>query len=197
MKSKMRIVKASFGMLLLIVVVVSLVHHVSAKPEYFSELQIVYGNGSCATCHLNSSGGGDLTGYGNKFASQSSHFKEPASALRTIGEPPINVPTKMSEYVLALQSVYGNGSCITCHVNKNGGDELTGYGKKFEVQPNHRSDPIVAIKAIGKPDETTNVTITEKTEKKSPGFEIAVTIGAVSVMYLLKKIKYKNRYGER
>ena len=183
MKTKIRIVKTSFGILLLVVAVVSLTHQVSATPEYFSELQKVYGNSSCTTCHFNSNGGGDLTGYGNKFAAQSGHIKDPGSALRTIGEPPIKAPIKMSEYVLALQGVYGNGSCTTCHVDKNGGDKLTVYGKKFAAQPRHSDDIIEATRAIGTPDEITN------TDKKSPGFEIFVTIGTVSVIYMLRRNK--------
>ena len=195
MKSKIRIIKTSFGILLLMVVVVSLVHHVSAKPEYLPELQKVYGNGSCITCHFNLNGSGGLTGYGNKFAVQSGHVKDPASVLNTIGEPPIRAPIKMSEYLLALQGVYGNGSCITCHLNKNGNggddgdDELTVYGKNFAIQPNHSDDPIMAIRTIGRPDETANVTTIEKTEKKSPGFEIVATIGIISIMYILRRNK--------
>ena len=182
MKTKMRIVKTGFEILLLMVVVVSLAHQGSATPEYISELQKVYGSGSCTVCHFNShnSDSGDLTVYGDKFAAQSSHFKDPVSALRIIGEPPVKVPIKMSEYVLVLQGVYGNGSCTICHVNNNGVDELTVYGKKFVTQPNYSDDPIAAIRAIGVPDEIVNT-------EKSPGFEIVATIGIVSVIYMLRR----------
>ena len=110
-------------------------------------------------------------------------------ALKAIGEPPVKVPIKMSEYLLALQGVYGNGSCTTCHV-KPSGNELAEYGKKFSAQQDHVNDPIAALRAIGAPGETVNVTTTEKTEKKTPGFETVVTIGMLSAIYMLRnKIK--------
>lgn len=191
MNIKKRIGKMSFGLLLLTVVAIALVSQTSALPVYSSELQKVYGNGSCAMCHTNPNGGDGLTGYGTKFAGQSNHTKYPADALRAIGEPPVSIPIKMSIFVVALQGVYGNGSCTTCHVKSSGG-ELAEYGKKFSAQPGHDSGPIVAIRAIGSPEETVNVTTTgENTEKKSPGFEIAVTIGMISVIYILRRNKIK------
>jgi hypothetical protein len=96
----------------------------------------------------------------------------------------------MSEYLLALQGVYGNGSCTTCHI-KQGRSERTEYGKKFSIQPNHVNDPIAALRAVGAPGETVNVTTTQKTEKRSPGFEIVVTIGMISAIYMLRKNKIK------
>ena len=193
MKTKMRIVKTSFGILLLVIIVVSLAQHVSATSEYFSEFQKIYGNGSCTTCHFNSNGGGNLTGYGNKFAAQSNHFKDPASALRIIGDAHTNISTKMSTYVLALQGVYGRGSCVTCHVEPNGG-ELNKYGAKFVAVPNHGNDPIVALRSIGSPDENANVTTTTvKIEKKSPGFGTFVTIGIISLIYTLGRYKRRRK----
>lgn len=198
MNIKRRIGRIGFGILLLIVVAVALAPQSSALPAYSIELQNVYGNGSCVTCHLNSSGGGDLTGYGNKFAGQSNHAKYPAVALRAIGAPPVSVPIKMSMFVLALQGLYGNGSCTTCHVTSSGG-EFTEYGKKFSAQPGHDNEPIAAIKAIGPPGvvmgatttgETVSATTTGgNTGQKSPGFEIVVTIGIISAVYILRKNK--------
>ncbi len=207
MNVKKGIGKMSSGLLLLIVVAVALVSQASALPVYFSEFQNVYGNGSCATCHISLNGGGNLTVYGTKFAGQSNHTKYPTDALRAIGAPPIDVPTKMSTFVSALQEVYGNGSCTTCHVTYSR-EGLAEYGKKFSAQPGHDDDPITAIKAIGPPEgavttagetvnvttagETVNVTTTgENTEKKSPGFEIVVTIGIISAVYMLRKNKIK------
>src|SRR3990167_9414218 len=122
MNIKKRIGKTSFGVLLLTIVVVVLVSQISALPEYSSELQKIYGNGSCTTCHI-----------------------------------------------------------------KPSDTELTEYGKKFSVQPDHVNDPIMALRVIGVPGETINVTTTEKTEKKSPGFEIVMTIGMISAIYILRK----------
>lgn len=186
MNIKKRTGKISFGILFLMVVAVALVSHASALPEYVSELQKVYGNGSCNTCHIDQNGGDNLTGYGIEFAKQSNHVEYTADALETIGEPPVRASIKMSEYLLALQGKYGNGSCTTCHIKPNG-SELTEYGKKFSAQPDHVNDPIAALRAIGASVETVNVTVTNKTEKKSPGFEIAVTIGMISAIYMLRK----------
>src|SRR3990167_5877243 len=99
MNIKKRIGKMSFGMLLLIVVAAILVSQTSALPEYSSELQKIYGNGSCTTCHIDPNGGDNLTGYGNKFALQSNHVNDSIAALKAIGEPPVKVPIKMSEYL--------------------------------------------------------------------------------------------------
>jgi hypothetical protein len=54
-------------------------------------------------------------------------------------------------YLTALQSVYGGGSCGTCHVNPSGGGARNAYGTLFENQPNHAADPISALKVIGAP----------------------------------------------
>ena len=190
MNIKKRIGKMSFGVLLLTVVVMALVYQTSALPEYSSELQKIYGNDSCTTCHVDPNGGDNLTGYGTKFARQSNHVEYPADALKVIGEPPVKASIKMSEYLLAFQGKYGNGSCTTCHVKPNG-SELTEYGKKFSAQPDHVNDPIAALRAIGASVETVNVTTTNKTEKRSPGFEIVVTIGMISAIYMLRKNRIK------
>ena len=99
----------------------------------------------------------------------------------------------MSTYVLALQGVYGRGSCVTCHVEPNGG-ELNKYGAKFVAVPNHGNDPIVALRSIGSPDENANVTTTTvKIEKKSPGFGTFVTIGIISLIYTLGRYKRRRK----
>lgn len=190
MNIKKRIGKMSFGILLLTVVVMALVYQTSALPEYSSELQKIYGNGSCTTCHIDPNGGDNLTGYGTEFARQSNHVEYPTAALKAIGEPPVKASIKMSEYLLALQGKYGSGSCTTCHIKTNG-SELTEYGKKFSTQSDHINDPVAALKAIGKPEDTVNVTTTEISKKKSPGFEIIVAIGMISAIYMLRRDKNK------
>lgn len=192
MNIKKRIGKMSFGILLLIVVIMAPISQTSALPTYSPELQKMYGDDSCTVCHTDSNGGDGLTGYGTEFVRQSNHVEYPTVALKAIGEPPVKASIKMSEYLLALQGKYGNGSCTTCHIKPNG-SEFTEYGKKFSTQSDHINDPVAALKAIGKPEDTVNVTTTDKTEKKSPGFEIVVTIGMISAIYMLimKKNKIK------
>lgn len=59
--------------------------------------------------------------------------------------------SSISSYLTTLQSVYGSGSCGTCHVNPGGGGTRNAYGTLFENQPNHAADPISALNAIGAP----------------------------------------------
>ena len=65
----------------------------------------------------------------------------------------VEIPTVLSvpSYVSPLQSVYGSGSCGTCHIDPNGGGARNSYGTLFEDQPNHATDPINALIAIGPP----------------------------------------------
>jgi PGF-CTERM protein len=64
-----------------------------AKPEYLTNLNQVYGNGSCATCHVNSSSDGPRTLYGTLFENQPNFTTNPSAALRAIGAPPGTNPT--------------------------------------------------------------------------------------------------------
>ena len=118
MNIRTRIGKMSFGILLLMVVV--LASQASALPAYSSELQKIYGNGACTVCHIDPSGGDGLTGYGNKFALQPNHVEYPAGSLKAIEEPHVDASIKMSEFVLELQGAYGNGLCTTCHIKLSG-----------------------------------------------------------------------------
>lgn len=85
----------------------------------------------------------------------------------------------MQTYSSALKTVYGNGSCSTCHVNPNGGNDLTAYGNKFMDQPNYSNEPETALKAIGTPPGMVG--------KKSPGFDIVIILGIISIIYVLMR----------
>src|SRR5512143_2243373 len=80
------------------------------------------------------------------------------------------------QYLTAFQQVYTDGSCGTCHVDPAGGGTLNSYGMMFQNQPNHATDPVAALQAIGPAPgtsplatatptvtatETPNVTVTE------------------------------------
>ncbi len=67
----------------------------------------------------------------------------------------IQTASSTPNYLTALQSVYGSGSCGTCHVDPNGGGARNTYGTLFESQSIHSTDPVSALKAIGAPTGTT------------------------------------------
>jgi hypothetical protein len=106
-------------------------------------------------------------------------------------------------YYSVLTSTYGNtgNSCETCHVNSSGGGERNAYGKLFESQANHVSDPSAALKTIGAPPGLQNATsppeatiqvpevpITIPT-KKSPGIGMVAAIGLIGAIYIIIRRK--------
>lgn len=98
-------------------------------------------------------------------------------------------------YYSALTNTYGSAgnSCDTCHINSSGGGERNAYGKLFESQANHVSDPSAALKTIGAPPGLQNATslpdVTIQAPipvptKKSPGIGIVVVIGMICAIYV-------------
>ncbi len=59
------------------------------------------------------------------------------------------------QYLTAFTTVYGDGSCGTCHVSASGGGPRNSYGTLFENQPNFATDPVAALQAIGAPPTAT------------------------------------------
>ncbi|MCX9075546.1 MAG: PGF-CTERM sorting domain-containing protein [Candidatus Methanoperedens sp.] len=97
------------------------------------------------------------------------------------------------QYLTNLSTVYGNGSCGTCHViasgggprNSNGtfgqhnpdGTYVPSYGTLFENQPEHAADPSAALIAIGQPPTETAAPANTGTQTQvAPGFEIVVSL---------------------
>jgi beta-glucanase (GH16 family) len=68
-----------------------------------------------------------------------------------------HIAASIPEYLTSLQSVYGGGSCATCHMSSGGGSRNS-YGTLFENRPNHASDPVTALAAIGAPSGTNPTT---------------------------------------
>jgi hypothetical protein len=64
-----------------------------AKPEYLGNLTKVYGEGSCGTCHVNTTSDGPRTSYGTLFENQPDHAANASAALIAIGAPPTETPT--------------------------------------------------------------------------------------------------------
>ncbi len=68
------------------------------------------------------------------------------------------------QYLTNLSSVYGDGSCGTCHVRVSGGGPLTSYGTLFVNQPDYATDPSAALRAIGVPSTTTPTATSQPTD---------------------------------
>ncbi len=86
--------KKILNLLLLFIVTITLGAGIaSARPEYLSNFSAIYGDGSCATCHVSPGGGGPLNSYGTLFQSQPNYATDPAAALRAIGAPPTSALT--------------------------------------------------------------------------------------------------------
>ncbi|VVB88881.1 Uncharacterised protein [uncultured archaeon] len=81
-----------YGLILLIAIILMGIPEMIKMPSYATALKIVYGSGSCGTCHINSAGGGPLTPYGIKFAHQPNFNTDPVMALKAIGAPPNLTP---------------------------------------------------------------------------------------------------------
>jgi PGF-CTERM protein len=110
----------------------------------------------------------------------------------------------ISEYLTSFNTVYGSGTCGTCHVKISGGGARNSYGKLFENQPNYNSDPIAALKAIGAPltatptltpiatftpaaTATPAVTTVTTTTPAAPGFGIVASLVGLFALFLLVK----------
>lgn len=110
------------------------------------------------------------------------------------------------QYKAAIDVAYGNGLCIDCHADPNGGKSLTDYGSKFKSQPAYENNSVMALRAIGAPPavqatvaeaistvatpiSTTVIPSVTGVSTKSPGFDIIGTIGIMSTMYILRRRK--------
>jgi hypothetical protein len=81
------------------------------------------------------------------------------------------------QYLTAFQQVYTDGSCGTCHVDPAGGGDRNTYGTMFENQPNHATDPVAALQAIGpapgtSPLATATATVTTPTATGTPNVTV-------------------------
>ncbi|MCX9085560.1 MAG: hypothetical protein OIN87_12275 [Candidatus Methanoperedens sp.] len=118
----------------------------------------------------------------------------------------IGVPASFarSQYVPSLNAEYGVSSCGTCHVDPNGGGTRNSYGKLFESQTIHRTDPGAALIAIGAPPNANPtvtatatatpepaVTSTPTTTPAAPGFGIGLSLIGLFAWSVLTKRKTK------
>jgi hypothetical protein len=79
--------KIAIVLLLLTSVILAGTPESFARPQYFTVLTAVYGDGSCGTCHVNPNGGGPRNSYGMLFENQPDHVADPGAALAAIGSP--------------------------------------------------------------------------------------------------------------
>ncbi|VVB95050.1 Uncharacterised protein [uncultured archaeon] len=98
------------------------------------------------------------------------------------------------QYLASLNTVYGDGSCGTCHYKTSGGGPLNSYGMLFEKQPDYDANASAALMAIGPPSTTTAtpslnpVSISTSTEPQaSPGFGFAISLIGLFAWALLAK----------
>jgi hypothetical protein len=82
-------------MLLLLIIILAGTPESFARPQYFTALTAVYGDGSCGTCHLNPKGGGPRNAYGILFENQPYHAADPGAALTAIGPPSSSTATPL------------------------------------------------------------------------------------------------------
>jgi hypothetical protein len=59
-----------------------------ARTQYLTNLTAVYGDGSCGTCHIKATGGGQRNSYGTLFENQPNFDTDPVTALKAIWKPP-------------------------------------------------------------------------------------------------------------
>jgi hypothetical protein len=165
----------NFGLLLLTVVVLVSINTASATPRYVSTLKNVYGNGSCGTCHVNSSGGGERNAYGTLFEQQMSHVASPSAALVLIGSPSnIRNTTAISTQNVTTPNMTTQSQTI----NVTKGPTTTLIETPTVTTP-QKAETVVDVTSTPIPVAT----------NKSPGIGIVVAIGIIGTMYVIRRRK--------
>ena len=121
----------------------------------------------------------------------------------------VGVPESFArpQYITNLTTVYGAGSCNTCHIiapgsgmrnfnrtsgidNSNRTFPRNSYGTLFESQPGHATDPGAALMTIGSPPATSpeDTPDTQAGTQAAPGFEIvAAFVGLVACALVARR----------
>jgi hypothetical protein len=130
-----------------------------AKPQYLAALRFVYGDGSCATCHIDQNDGKSLTDYGSRFNDQHIHIKDSVIALRAVGDPKV-IPAATS-VVEIVTPVPTDISLVT-------------------AIPIATTTPVTTTSVI--------TTIVSAIRNEGPlGFGIGITIGIILIIYMLRR----------
>lgn len=80
----------------------------------------------------------------------------------------VSEASAIGSYVGPLSTIYGNGSCASCHIDPGGGGERNAYGKLFEEQRDHLINPTAALNAIGAPEGQKPVQTAVETPSSTP-----------------------------
>lgn len=182
MKTKIK----TMGLILLILTaMIVFVSQVSAKPEYAAPLQNAYGKGSCIDCHTNPSGGKSLTAYGSEFKSQPNYKSAPSAAILAIG-PPGGTPITNTTPLVAETTVAVSTPNITTVAHADSTPVVTETTAVVSTP-----EAVQTTSGSDKKDKESDEKKEENDEKEetmaSPGFGTILTIGIVSIVYILRR----------
>lgn len=175
---KIRTKIGTMGLVLLLILMAGvLVPQTLAKPQYATALQTTYGSSLCINCHTDPSGGKSLTDYGSKFKSQQNYKSDPNGALQAIGAPPGTVTiTDVATPTIATLS-----------------ETPTVADTQIATPTTLETVNPVNTKSNEKEKEEANEKEEETSEKEethtAPGFDIVITVGIVSTLYVLRRYK--------
>jgi len=157
-------------LLLATVVVILGVSASFAYPVYMKNMNEIYGNGSCATCHENGTSGGPRTSYGTLFEDQSNHAANASAALIAIGKPPTTATN------------------LTNIPDVDETNENETNATEIAIEEGNIT-PLNTVVEPGTPvEKTIEPTIPVSTIKPSPGFGIVISVVVVlSMIYLFGK----------
>lgn len=200
MKTTAKIKKVGIVLLILIATITIFVPQVLAKQEYLTSLQSAYSKGSCTDCHTDPSGGKSLTTYGSEFKSQSNYKNNPSAAILAIGQPPGNATATST--VVASPSATATNTTVAASPKATTTLTSTPNATNTKIStPNETAVVAATSAAVSTPVVTQTIIKSRKGEKEeekdekdeakeTPGFGIAVTIGIVSMVYLLRRYKF-------
>ena len=144
-----------------------------AYPAYLNNMNEVYGNGSCVTCHENGPSGGPRTSYGTLFEGQPNHADNASAALIAIGQPPTTA-TNMTTNIPDVDETNENETNAT----------------EIAIEAGNVTPLNTAVEPATPVETTIEPTISISTTKPSPGFGIVMSVVVVlSIIYLFGKRK--------
>ena len=158
-------------MVFIAMVILSGVPESFARPQYLNSFNEVYGNGSCETCHVMTSGG-------------------PRDYNGTFGQHN-NSNRSAGQYNDTNRTFSRNGNRTSRQGNSNRTLQLNSYGTLFENQPDHATDPGAALGTIGRPSTSKDIisgtTGTSNGAQAAPGFGFTASLVGLFAYTLLSR----------